>query len=328
MQTDEFLRRLEEFREANLFVIQGDEPYLMDQAEKALIDSFGLSFPEMNLTVLQDKAGYSDIWNSCMQAPCFAQSRATVLDGIDVSAKDLDFQKILDDLPKETKLVLIMRSKPDLRKAVFKRLKEEAVTCECTSLNEEMLIRWIKVTGKRKGVTLSDSAARLLLEITGGDMNTILNEVEKLKFLMIKAPSGKDIRETVSGTLEYDIFEFHNCMMNGEYDKAFSIYESFRKNRTQVMGFIGLLTGKFTPMYLAKGLMMKGMSERAAADMVSEAMEIKPYPALLAARDAKRFSIREIKSSIRELEALDRMVKTGSKVSDYKSLFLKIYNKV
>ena len=328
MQADEFLRRMEEFKDRNLFVIQGDEPYLMEQAEKALIDSFGLSFPEMNLTVLQDKAGYSDIWNTCMQAPCFASSRATVIDGIDVSSKDLDFSRILDELPKETKLVIVMRSKPDLRKSVYKRLKEEAVTCECNSLNEGMLVKWIKVTGKRKGVMLSDSASRLLLEITGADMNTILNEIEKMKFLMIRSPSEKEIRETVSGTLEYDIFEFHNCMMDGEYDKAFSIYESFRKNRDQVLGFIGLLTGKFTPMYLAKGLMMKGMPERGAADMVSETMGIKPYPALLAARDAKRFTLREIKNSIRELEEMDRRVKTFNKINDYKSLFLRIYNRV
>ena len=49
MQADEFLRRMEEFKDRNLFVIQGDEPYLMEQAEKALIDSFGLSFPARNI---------------------------------------------------------------------------------------------------------------------------------------------------------------------------------------------------------------------------------------------------------------------------------------
>ena len=68
------------------------------------------------------------------------------------------------------------------------------------------------------------------------------------------------------------------------------------------------------------------MSNNAAADLISSKTKIKRYPALLAAQDARRFPKDAIKRSLRKLEEIDHLVKTGNKLNEYRTEFLKVYN--
>ena len=324
MTAGEFFSRIDQYSDRNIFIGAGSEIYLIDEIRNRLLKYFDVPFPEMNVNVFREKVTYSELETALLQAPAFSPLRAVVIDGIDVSEKSLKFDELLDRLPSETKLIILTDR---LRSGkLYDRLKKEGVVIEASSPKEGDLERWLVSRAQAEGITLRRGIPELMLEIAGGDMYTLENELKKLRILGIKEPREKDIHATVSGTLEYDIFSFHNAMMAGRYDEAFSVFEKMRKDRDQVMGFIGLLVSKFYPMYLARSCIDSGMSNNATADLISSRTRIKRYPALLAAQDARKFSREAIKRSLRRLEEIDHLLKTGNRLREYRTEFLKVYN--
>ena len=215
-----------------------------------------------------------------------------------------------------------------MRKAVYKEIKKKAVCAEGDSLKEDALLKWLISSAKKEGIRLVKPVAELLIEICGSEMYALKNELEKLKYAQIFQPTEEDLRNIVAGSREYDIFNFHNAMMAGNYSEAFNIFEKLRRDRSALMGFIGLLVSKFSPMYMARQCADAGMNDRQIAERLSEATGIKHYPALFAARDCRDFQLEQIRRALQELEQADRALKTGGKLPEYKLMFLKIYGKV
>ena len=328
MQALEFINEIPALQKENLFLLYGEEHYLVDQCREALLSAFKIPFPEMNLTVIKEKAVFSEVQSACLQAPCFAEYRVVVLEDIDVSEKTFSFEKILETLPAQTKLVLYYSKKPDMRKAVYKELKKKAVCAEGDSLKGETLLKWLISSAKKAGIQLGTPVAELLIEICGSEMYALKNELEKLKFAQIFKPTEKDLQNIVAGSTEYDIFSFHSEMMAGNYNAAFEIFEKIRRDRSALMGFIGLLVSKFSPMYMARQCANAGMNDRQIAERLSETTGMKSYPALFAARDCRAFHLEQIRQALQELEQADQALKMGGKLPEYKLMFLKIYGKV
>ena len=328
MQALEFINSISQLQEKNLFLLYGEEHYLIDQCKEALLKAFAIPFPEMNLAVLKENVIFAEVKNACLQAPCFADYRAVILEDVDVSEKTFSFEKILEVLPEQTKLVLYYSKKPDMRKAVYKEIKKKAVCAEGDSLKEDALLKWLISSAKKEGIRLVKPVAELLIEICGSEMYALKNELEKLKYAQIFQPTEEDLRKIVAGSREYDIFNFHNAMMAENYSEAFNVFEKLRRDRSALMGFIGLLVSKFSPMYMARQCADAGMNDRQIAERLSEATGIKHYPAVFAARDCRDFQLEQIRRALQELEQADRALKTGGKLPEYKLMFLKIYGKV
>ncbi len=324
MTADEFFSHSEAAGQKNIFTGAGSEIYLLDEIRDRLLKYFDVPFPEMNVNIFRDKVTYQELETAVLQAPAFSPARIVILDRIDIWEKSLKFSEILDILPFETKLLVLTEK---LKAGnLSDRLKKDGAFIEAQSPKAEDLERWLITTAGKEGIKIRNNLARLMIEIAGGDMYTLENELKKLRVLGLTEPREKDIHAIVSGTLEYDIFSFHNFMMAGKYQDAFAVFEKMRKDRDQVMGFIGLLASKFYPMYLARSCIDSGMSNNAAADLISSKTKIKRYPALLAAQDARRFPKDAIKRSLRKLEEIDHLVKTGNKLNEYRTEFLKVYN--
>lgn len=328
MQALDFLNKVADYEGKNLFLLYGEEAYLVDRCRETLLAAWNVPFPEMNLTVFQEKVSYADLFGACIQAPCFADLRVIVLEEVDVSEKALRFADILEKLPPQSKLVLCFSKKPDMRKGIYKDLKKCAVCAEADSLKPDALVKWMQSTAKRGGVQLSREMAELLVEISGGEMYALKNELDKLKFAGQKRPGRAEILQIAAGSTEYDIFAFHKEMMASRYEAAFAIFEKVRRDRSALIGFLGLLVSKFAPMYMARQCADAGMSERQIADRLCETTGMKPYPALFAARDCRAFQLEEIRRALQELETMDHRLKSGGGMSEYRTAFLRMYGKI
>ncbi len=328
MEALEFIDKLPEFLNKNFFFICGEEAYLLDYSKKVLLDAFNIQFPEFNLITLKGKMTFGELYNSCLQAPCFSNYRVVILEDIDISEKTISFEQIMHDLPNQTKLLLFYTKQPDMRKTIYKEAKKRAVYIEANALKGDQLCKWLITVAKKQGIVLLKNTAELIIEISGGEMYTIKNEVQKLKYVGLKKPSAEEIQSVVAGSIEYDIFKFHSDMMAGKCTEAFEIFEKIRKDRNALIGFIGLMVSKFSPMYMARLCVNAGMSDRQIAEQLSRTIGIKIYPALFAARDCRAFRLEQIKASLRELERIDQLLKKGAKLTEYKLFFLKIYAKI
>lgn len=328
MQAADFLKNATKYSSERLFYLYGTEPYFLELSQRRLLSMLSPDNPEWNVTRFQGKAEISEIFAMCEQVPCFAEHRVVVLADLDVFAKTEEAKKLLEYLehaPETAKILVVYSGQPDNRKVFFKGLPKLALTIEAAQLKEQELLRWVAATAKKKGFKLLRPEAEFLVEVSGSDMHTILNELGKLAMLGIAQPTCEDMRDILSKTTEFNTFHFHDYMMNGQYEQAFSILAQIQKDAKEYLKFLGLIISKFAPMVLAKSCLNAGYTDSAAALELSKRAGIKNYPAQLAVRDAKRYTLRHLKYAIRLLEEYDFVLKTGGPNEGSVPLFLKLY---
>jgi len=325
MKAADFLNHIAHYAGRNLFLIIGTEAYIADTCAEEIIRSFKIQNEAWNLRIFREKASSEEVLAACLQAPCFSLARVTYLDNIDVSEEALRFSDILAALPDETKLVIKLYKKPDMRKNIYKTLFETAVVVEAEAPEGDALIKWVLSLARKEGVALSAALAEHVLAISGEDMYTVKNEIAKLSHLSVKKPTEKDLGILLSATIAYDAFSFHKDMLMGRWESAFLTFDKLHAKRDEITMFIGLLVSKFAPMHLARLCMDAGLSTQAAINELTKNAGLKNYPARLAVKECARFSKAQIEEALRLLEKMDRAVKTGEAFIGYRAAFLKMY---
>ena len=326
MEATEFLRKLKEQRQNNLFFIYGAEEYLVDTVAKQLAAALKVEHYELNFSSFREKADFQQISDLCRQLPCFAEHRVVQLEDLDLFEKNSKMPELLEKLPEYTKLVIVCHGKLDSRKAFTKALLKKAVCVTCDPLSDAAMLRWIASTAKKQGVTLQRETASLVYEVCGSDMYAIANEMQKLRFYP-PAGQGEGVREILSASMEYDTFSFHKLMMAGQYEKAFLVLRKVQRDRKAFAGFIGLIVSKFSPIYMAKSCLNAGYTQRMAVGEMVKA-GIKEYPAKLACEDAGHFTMLQLKKAMRILEQVDFSMKSGGGTEGLETAMLRIYGAV
>ncbi|MGI6664664.1 MAG: DNA polymerase III subunit delta [Christensenellaceae bacterium] len=328
MQASEFLKKIKSLDLPHIYLIIGEEAYMADRVKEALYASFGMQNEGLNETIYREKMTREALQQACLQAPAFSPVRMVYIEEVDISDPTLMMDSLLPMIPKETIVLLRYVKQPDMRKAVYKKAREMSMVIEAEAPKGNALVTWVISTAKKEGIALTKQLAEILLEITGSDMYTIQNEIKKIKQNGIAAPTLTDLKTLLSTTTEYDVFQFHNDMMDKNYLAALEIFEKIKKSRSELIRFIGLLVSKFTPMYMARMCLDAGWNDAKTAAALVERTRMKPYPARLAVRDAKPFSEQQLKAAIGMLQDMDSYLKTGYPMIVFEAAFLRMYGAV
>jgi DNA polymerase-3 subunit delta len=93
------------------------------------------------------------------------------------------------------------------------------------------LSQWIQSRVTQQGGSISRQATNLLMQIIGGDLFTMANEVSKLvAFTGGRLIEEKDIRMVVSASQEADIFAMVDAIMDHKAGTAEQILEQLLQN--------------------------------------------------------------------------------------------------
>ena len=122
MEAAEFLKKVKEYRQRQLFYLYGAEDYLIDTTVKQLTEALRVENFDFNYSICRGKAEYMEIADLCRQLPCFAQHRVVVLEDLDLFEKSAKMPELLKALPEYTKLIIVRHGKLDSRKAFAKAL--------------------------------------------------------------------------------------------------------------------------------------------------------------------------------------------------------------
>ncbi len=88
MEAAEFLKKVKEYRQRQLFYLYGAEDYLIDTTVKQLTEALRVENFDFNYSICRGKAEYMEIADLCRQLPCFAQHRVVVLEDLDLFEKE------------------------------------------------------------------------------------------------------------------------------------------------------------------------------------------------------------------------------------------------
>lgn len=169
-----------------VYVVEGEEGLLADEAVQALVDAVvPAAGRDFNLNVFAgDDEGGREFLSQARSYPFLGERRAVVVRRFDkLSFKNpRDEAAFLEYLaePAATTVLVLVAAKLDRRTTVAKALDRAARIVAVGGLDEAQLSGWVERRLQARGVQASEAATRRLVELAGPSLLDLANEIDKV----------------------------------------------------------------------------------------------------------------------------------------------------
>lgn len=255
----EIRRQIKEQDFQRVYLLTGDENYLILQAKELLVHAMVAEGDEMNYAVFEDsKIDLQQLRELAMTYPLFATKRVLVLDrtGIFKSGKDA-FVEILQALP-ETTCVIICEPEVDKRSKAYKWIKKNGYVGEFLKKDqtEKVLMRWVAALLGKEKKKIRESDVRFFLERVGDDMFQIKNEIDKLISYVGEREEirREDIEQITSGEVQNKIFELVAAIAEGKKRQALAYYDDLILLKEPPMRILFLIVRQYRILLLISNM--------------------------------------------------------------------------
>src|ERR1051326_3912916 len=180
----EFYRRLESGRIASLYLLEGEETYLRDEALERLIKAaVDDSVRDFNVTTIAVGQGNLDeALAHARQMPMISPRRVVVVTDFEAVNDERQLEGLKDYLrvPVETTVLVFVSAGMDNRRNIATMLRK---TCEVVSFapldEREAAPRWAADYVSRAGCFIEPAAAAYLIGMVGTDLRRLTSELDK-----------------------------------------------------------------------------------------------------------------------------------------------------
>lgn len=300
-----------------IFVIYGEESFLMEQKLQVLKKEYNCSEEMMNLSIYRgDEDSMESVYEDLITPPFFTDKKMIVLKNLYfLTTKKLKkdnseieyFEKCLDNDSKEVIFVIYHVGKDfDERKKIVKRLRKEAKFFEIDKVNHYKLSDSTRQAVKRRNAVIDDDALELLLSRLGDSLNNVVMEVEKL-CLYDKHITYETVDKLVSKPLDENVFALTSAILQRNRQKMFSIYKDLMILNEEPIKLIVLIAGQMRLIYQVKLLDRKGYTDKE----IGKILGVNPYRLKYLRQEGKDFDLNELLKCLDALSRLDVEIKTG-----------------
>jgi len=211
---------------------------------------------------------------------------------------------------------LIKGGKPDSRKKIVKKLKDDKVVFEINKLNESELSKYIvnKFKSYNLAITMQDAdyiannCGYLEYESTVS-LYHLNNEIDKIASYSknIKTVSLEDIDKLMIKSVESNIFKLVDFICEGNKKKAYEILEEMLLNNTPEQFIIHMIARQYRLLYQYVVLQNKGYNFN---DIMSK-MKLKNFVASKLSKQSRSLSHKQIETYMEKFLEIDKKIKTG-----------------
>lgn len=303
----EIRRQIKEKDFYKVYLLCGDEEYLLQQAKTALKKALVREGDEMNYALFENsRIDLHELEGLARTYPFFSEKRVLLLDrtGILKSGKDA-LIKIMETMP-DTTCMILCEPEVDKRSRAYKWIKKNGYVGEFLKKNqtEKVLLRWIAAFLSKEKKQIRESAARYFLHRVGDDMYQIKNELDKLIAYVGERPevTQEDIAAITSGEVQNKIFDMVTAIARKEKKQALVYYDDLLVLKEPPMRILFLIVRQYRIL-----LVMKNMrSLRKTDQQIAQSAGI------------PLFSVRRYESQLREYDqtALEECVKQCVQVEE------------
>lgn len=212
MQYNEFLKKIDKGKIEPLYLIYGEERYLIDDAVSRLLDkTVGPDSRGFNYHIFDsEKTEISNVLDIAQSFPVCSPWRIVLIRDINlIPAEGLNLLISYIKAPSPTTCLVLVASKPDMRKRFFQEIKDLLLPIQIRPLAGAQVQSWVRSKAKGLGLAISDDAISFIIERRGEDLQGILNEIEKLStYLDEKKVVGlEDVKAIIYGEETPSIFD-------------------------------------------------------------------------------------------------------------------------
>ncbi|MGE6629237.1 DNA polymerase III subunit delta [Bacillus sp. NPDC077027] len=211
-----------------------------------------------------------------------------------------------------TVLVLLAPyEKLDERKKITKLLKQKSTVVEAKELSSKETNDFTITLAKTEGKSISSEAAEQLVMLCGGSLSSIFQEVRKLSTYIGERNEIEltDVNQLVARSLEQNIFELINRIVNRNRTEAMQMFYDLLKQNEEPIKILALISSQFRLIMQTKYFAQQGYGQKQIASNI----KVHPFRVKLAMDQARLFSEEELKSIVKQLSTIDYEMKTGKK---------------
>lgn len=220
------------------------------------------------------------------------------------------FERYIEEPSPFTILALIAPyEKLDERKKITKLLKKKANVVEMNELSVSETIAWMNELARQEDVLIEQSAIDQLFALTSGNLMIISSEMKKLCTYVGKGNTitEEDVKKLVARTLEQNIFELIDYVIQKKKEKALELFYHLLKMNEEPIKILNLMASQFRLLYQVKQLGASGYTQ----PQIASILKVHPYRVKLANKQAKMFQDHELTSIIQQLAEADFEMKAG-----------------
>lgn len=308
----EITRNIKEGQFHKVYLLTGDEGYLILQASQLLRSALLHEEDEMNFTRYDEaRIDLSQVADLAVTYPFFSRKRVILFHYTNIvkTGKD-EFLKILKNLP-ETTCIIICDTEVDKRCAAYKWIKKNGYVAEFLRKNQKentLLHFLVRILAKAKK-QIREEDARYFLSLTGDNMFQIRNEAEKLiSYLGDETVVSREaIDRIVSAQIQDKIFDMVTALARKERDKALSYYNDLMILREAPMHILFLIVRQYRIL-----LVIRSMGELHKADSeIAKAAGIPPFTVKRYRSQLRLYEQKQLVSCLEQAVKLEEEIKTG-----------------
>ena len=309
----------------NCLLLYGDEEYFMDYSVKYIKNKYiDKSYEDMNYAEFEKLDSLKDFFEFADTFPFMSEKKLCLLKeaGFFTSTGSLDKKeeekllKYIDGNEDCITIFVIKDGKPDSRKKIVKKLKDNKAVFEFTRLNEGELTKYITDEFKKNSFKISMSDANYMANNTGYldyessvSLYHVNNEISKIMSHNNekKNITTSDLELLMVKSVESSIFRLVDCICENNKKKSFEILDEMLLNNTPEQFIIHMITRQYRMLYQYVILQKKGYT----FNEIINKMKIMNFVASKLEKQSKNLKMETIEYYMRRFLEIDRKIKAG-----------------
>ena len=311
----EFVRQIEKGAIRPIYLFQGQELFLMEEAlellKKALVPPESEDFALNKFSA--ETVNIGELLDLAQTMPFLSKRRVIILtDAQELpSAAQKQMIPYIGNPNASTCLIMMTATKLDSRTKFAQALVEQGEVVQFWKLFDNDLPPWIVNRAKRYGYSMSQQTAAYFFEIVGNELRQLDNELKKV----IAYANAKDIttaivQQVVGDVRERDVFELVDAIGTGNIIHALKILRQLLTEGEEPLKIFAMVTRQIRLLWKAKAWLneQRGMSAQQLAGKIG----VSPRSAEALQQQVQRFSQQKLKFALKRIGSVDRALKSSA----------------
>ena len=314
----EAIKKINQKNLPSLTVVTGEDLGQFELLKEQLLKQIQFNTADLNVALFDMKeADYKQVELDLVSLPFFSDEKIMILDHfVDLTTakkrhmtdEELkSFEAYLENPVETTKLIILAEGKLDSKRRIVKLLKRDAKIFEASELKEQDLRDYFNKIAQAEDLHFSP-----------------FSEISKnIAFLKSYKDAGeidlKDIEDAIPKTLQDNIFDLTQFILNQKIDEARSLVRDLTLQGEDEIKLIAVMLGQFRIFTQVKLLAENGRAESQIVSDLSDYLgrKVNPYQVKFAMRDVRSLSLSFLKKTIVCLIETDYQIKSGLYDKDY-----------
>jgi len=314
MKPEEFNRSVEKGDLSPLYLLYGDEPYLVERAVKKLLDrAVDPGFRDFNLNVFYgNEVKGEELFGAAQTLPMFADMRVVLVKkGGELSAAAMELLLPYLQDPSPSTCLILQAEKVDGRKKFFAEFKKKGEAVEFKRPYENQLGPYVRDEVRAAGKKIDAAAAELLAYLVGNNLQELVSQIEKLcTYCGNKELIGvAEVKAIVSDTKVESVFEFTDALGAKDAGRALRMLTTLLGDGEAPLRILGGVARHYRQLWQVREL----LDRKVPTSDLAKASGINPYFLKKVTDQARNYKVSELRQVFERMLELDLAFKSGGR---------------